>query len=64
MKYLLTFEQITDYTQGTPNGMAGTFNPDSDWKKIESPLNNGEVRRILDDVKKDFKKKKRKKRSL
>lgn len=77
MKYLLTFEQlgnydptpfdkpmITDYSQGTPNGMAGSFNGDSDWKKIESPLNNGEVKRVLGDIKKDFKNKKRKKRRL
>ena len=44
-----TSPKLTDYTQNSPDGMAGSWNSDSDWKKIESPLDN-EFKRISKDI--------------
>ncbi len=73
MKYFKTYEnfgnyqptpfdspKLTDYSQQTPNGLAGDYNPNEDTYKMDLPLEN-EFKRFSRDMSPDniLKRKKR-----
>jgi len=41
--------KLTSYAQSTPNGMAGSYDNNINWKKLDAPLDN-EFKRLSNDL--------------